>query len=212
MFDENVKTIYRNITPPAGMKQRVMASCRTAKQKRTRRQKQMVSFAACLMIVVGVSVYGFFPKPVIYSGEQTLENGVLPVAYESIDVDPAIGVIRGRKMLATHASEIRVVKEENCIPFQVDRTATVTVSKGKLYRLDPTTEIAQVMGTSCKVEPGMQMYWQCAAEEPVASIQLYSADDAADDPQTDAELEVHTDMRTVKLHLVQDNNQWFLKQ
>ncbi len=192
MYDENVKNRYRSVTPPVGMKERVMTACYAAKKKRTRRQKRLVSFAACLMIVMGISVYGLSPKPVIYSGERMMENGVLPVAYEAIMVDPSTGTMHGQKMKAVEAVNAGVVAE-GCIPLRFDRAAAVKVSAGEMYLFDPITGMAQQMGTSCKVEPDMQMYWQCDKEEA-------------------AVLTVRSGVRTVRLHLMQNNDRWLLRQ
>ena len=190
MFDETTKDAYRSTVPPEGMKDRIMAACRTARSVRKRREKQFASLAACLVLVLGLSFYGFSPVPGVSSGGQVLTEGSMAVVRETVTVSSGP---QSREAVAwTAEAGGEEAEEKSCIPLMIDRAASVQVSEGTLYLFDPLLGSALELGASADAEAGAQLYWQCDTEG--------------------AELKVRSGVRSVTLHLGQTDGVWQLYQ
>ena len=191
MFDETVKSAYQSIVPPEDMKGRVMTACRAAKKQRIRRQKQLASAAACFAVVLCMALYGFMPMPGLSSGVHTLEDGVLPVTFEtamgpeSVQTWSSATVMTPSARVASAGDPV-----ENCIPLRLDRKATVTVSAGELYVMNGVSGISEPAGQKWTAEDAAQIYWQCNEE--------------------DASLQISAGLRKMTLTLVEEDGRWSL--
>ena len=80
MTEEQVKSQYRAIEAPRELRGRVLAACTAARKQRAGRRKRIASMAACFVVVLALSVYGFSPAPAVSCGGQTIDRGGVTVA------------------------------------------------------------------------------------------------------------------------------------
>ena len=71
MTEEQVKSQYRAIHAPQNLRGQVLAACATARRQRAGQRKKFASMAACLAVVLCLSVYGRRPcRPLPAAGRQ----------------------------------------------------------------------------------------------------------------------------------------------
>ncbi len=129
MTEEQVKSQYRAIHAPQNLRGQVLAACAAARRQRAGQRKKFASMAACLAVVLCLSVYGLSPVPAIASGGQTVDRGGAAVAAETVDL---FGGTQTRTA-AVFALEPEGGSEiETCISLAIGgRTALLADSRGQ---------------------------------------------------------------------------------
>ncbi len=164
MTEEQVKSQYRAIHAPQNLRGQVLAACAAARRQRAGQRKKFASMAACLAVVLCLSVYGLSPVPAIASGGQTVDRGGVAVAAETVDL---FGGTQTRTA-AVFALEPEGGSEiETCISLAFARAAKVSVSEGMLYRLNPETGAADEAGQTCRASADELLYWQIPGDSAV---------------------------------------------
>ena len=189
MFDETMKQEYRDLVPPKELKARVLSACRSARKKRAVTRRRWAGLAACLVVVISLSVYGFSPVPTLSSGDASLQNGTLALSWETVSAaQTSVRSAAPYGIAPASAGE----DSRECIALTVDRAAVVEVSAGTLYVPDADAGTVTEVGGTWKARAGEELYWYVEQAEG-ASITLRAA------------------VRSTTLHLTQSEEGWSLQ-
>ena len=189
MTEEQVKSQYRAIEAPRELRGRVLAACTAARKQRAGRRKRIASMAACFVVVLALSVYGFSPAPAVSCGGQTIGRGGVTVAAETVALAGAAAQPRTAMAFSIEPATVGDTVED-CVRVTFERKTQVSVDTGTLYRYDAQTEAATEAGTACEAAAGELLYWHIEGERAV--------------------LTARTGLRSAKIEAVRTDGGWTL--
>lgn len=189
MTEEQVKSQYRSIEPPGQLRERVLAACAAARKQRSGRRKRIASMAACFVVVLALSVYGFSPAPAVSCGGQTIGRDGVTVASETVALAGAAAQPRTATAFSIEPAAVGDTVED-CVSLTFERKTQVSVDAGTLYRFDAQTGAATEAGAVCEAVAGELLYWHIEGDSAV--------------------LTAKTGLRSAKIEAVRTNGGWIL--
>ena len=148
MFDERRINAYKFIKAPPQLREKVLEQ-RAVSRRKTAGRKQMVSIAAGLLLIVGITaaVYGGRGGMAItMDGAAVTENGV---ALADTQSDPMIRMAAVEPMMVP-------------LELELGEEATITCTAGELFVEEDDASLVSV-GTSCSVQGEVRASWEIPA-------------------------------------------------